>query len=151
MTLFITIEIDPSYIYMNGASATIRPIIARISDSFIKVKTPEMYHNMLIPDFDYDCKRVVIDDAGYLEGLHADNMTLSDEPVLEVEFSALRTRSGFTEADVIVLATGYETNNYPAGIEMVGRHGETISQHWDSLAALLSTIRFASTDFPTFL
>lgn len=102
-----------------------------ISERFMRRKAPEKYHDLLIPDFEYNCKRRIFS-SGYLESLHRDNISLTDEKGLEVTPEGIRTASGLIEADMIVLANGFQRHTFLYGTEVVGRGGETIDQHWAS-------------------
>ncbi|AEO59771.1 hypothetical protein MYCTH_54721 [Thermothelomyces thermophilus ATCC 42464] len=102
------------------------------AEEYMRRTAPAEYHDMLIPDFEVGCKRRIFD-SGYLETLHAENVTLTDEPVAEILPDGLRMRSGtVVEADVIIMANGFATNQYLPGVEVVGRDGETLAQHWES-------------------
>lgn len=67
-----------------------------------------------------------------MESLHADNVALMDDPILEVLPDGVRSGRGFTKADVIVLANGFQTNSFLAGVEIVGRGGQTVTEHWEA-------------------
>lgn len=98
---------------------------------YMKSTAPEKYHDLLIPDFEVGCKRRIFN-AGYLESLHADNVTLTDEKGLEIVPSGVRTAKGIIEADVIIVANGFRTNSPLHGMEVIGRDGETMDEHWGS-------------------
>ncbi|KAL2163302.1 hypothetical protein VTH06DRAFT_5359 [Thermothelomyces fergusii] len=102
------------------------------AEEYVRRTAPAKYHDLLIPDFEVGCKRRIFD-SGYLESLHADNVTLTDEPVAEIVPEGVRMRSGrVVEADVIILANGFETNQYLDGVEVVGRDGETLVDYWNA-------------------
>lgn len=90
---------------------------------------PTKYHGMLIPDFDVGCKRRIFD-CGYLRSLHADNLRLVNEPVLEIVPEGIRTEEGVIKADVIVLANGFKTNEFISPMTVMGQGGETLTEHW---------------------
>ncbi|KAJ4287120.1 hypothetical protein N0V88_007742 [Collariella sp. IMI 366227] len=93
---------------------------------------PKKYHDLLIPDFEVGCKRRIFD-SNYLQSLNADNITLTNEKAVEILPKAVRMQSGkVIDADVLVLANGFVTNQYLGGIELIGRNGETLEKHWDS-------------------
>lgn len=108
----------------------------RQSEAYMKATAPEEYWGMLIPEFEFGCKRRVFD-TGYLEALHRENVVLTDEPVVEIVEDGVRLESGeVVEADVIVLANGFEMNELLEGVEVVGRGGETLHQHWENTGGL---------------
>lgn len=88
----------------------------------------------LEPWYALKCKRVTFDD-GYLAAFNRDNVTLVDAPGTGLErIEGNRLFAGGTEfeVDCIILATGFDTSqdsNSRVGIEIVGRGGETLSEH----------------------
>lgn len=99
--------------------------------AYMKGASPQKYHDLLIPDFEVGCKRRIFD-SNYLESLHADNVTLTDDRALEIVPTGVRTPKGIVEADVIIVCNGFRTNSPMHGMEVVGRDGETIDEHWNS-------------------
>lgn len=130
--VFLFMENSARAFGMDKASAAYRRQVTAEAEQFIKDNAPEKYHDMLIPDFELGCKRRIFD-PGYLGSLHSDRVTLRDDPIQEVTPHGIRSKNGFTEADVIVLATGFETNTFCTGIDIVGRGGVTAEEHWKSL------------------
>ncbi|KAK4173933.1 putative monooxygenase [Triangularia setosa] len=97
---------------------------------YMTTSTPEKYHDLLIPDFEFGYKRRVYD-PGYLRALHDERVELTGERVVEVLEKGVRTEGGrVVEGDVIVLATGFETNKFLEGVEVVGRDGGRLHEHW---------------------
>jgi cation diffusion facilitator CzcD-associated flavoprotein CzcO len=99
------------------------------SKSYVKETAPEKYHDLLIPDFPMGCKRRVFD-TGYLVALHSDNLTLTDDKILEIVPEGVRTEKGVVKADVIICANGFRTNDFLGRLEVVGREGKTPADHW---------------------
>ncbi|KAG5977502.1 hypothetical protein E4U55_006745 [Claviceps digitariae] len=117
---------------------------------YTRKTAPAKYHDLLIPDFPIGCKRRIAD-PGYLRALHAKNMSLSDEPIVEIVPGGVKTQSGqVTEADVIILASGFTTNQYLGGIDVVGRTGKTIEEHWSDWRGPEAYHCSALNDFPNF-
>ncbi|CAH0045222.1 unnamed protein product [Clonostachys solani] len=100
--------------------------------TYLKETAPEKYHDVLVPNYEPNCKRRVFD-AGYLKCLNEDNITLTTEKPIEVVPEGIRTEKGLIEADVIVLANGFKTGDPFSNIEIVGSHGKTIQEHWASM------------------
>ncbi|KAK3319711.1 hypothetical protein B0T19DRAFT_361556 [Cercophora scortea] len=138
---------------MTKRAARFREGVKTISETYMRTTAPEKYHDMLIPDFEIGCKRRIYDSTlpGYLPSLHAANMTLTDEAVVEIVPNGVRMASGeIVQADVIILANGFKTNNYLGGVEVVGRDGETLEQHWDDLGGPSAYNCSAMSGFPNF-
>jgi Predicted flavoprotein involved in K+ transport len=100
-------------------------------EKYMRETAPAKYHDLLIPDFEIGCKRRIFD-SNYLASLHSENLTLTNEKPLEIVENGVKMESGkVIEADVIVLANGFNTNSALSDIEIVGRGGETLAQHWE--------------------
>lgn len=117
--------------YMTESGKRHRQSTEAYANKYMRATAPEKYHDKLIPDFEFGCKRRIFD-SGYLESLHSENLTLLDDPVQEIVQEGIRTHNGVIEADLIVLANGFATNNSVGGLEIIGRGGKTIEQHWES-------------------
>ena len=102
------------------------------SERYMREAAPAKYHDLLIPDFEVGCKRRIFD-SGYLKSLHAENLTLTDEKAVEIVPEGVRTAGGdVVEADVVVLANGFVTNDFLIGMDVRGYGGKTIQEHWAS-------------------
>lgn len=101
------------------------------AEQYMRSAAPAKYHDLLIPDFEVGCKRRIFD-SGYLRGLHEYNLTLTDEKPLEILPEGVRTAKGIVEADVIVLANGFVTNDFLIGVDVRGMGGKTLKEHWSS-------------------
>ncbi|KAK0702119.1 hypothetical protein B0T26DRAFT_744980 [Lasiosphaeria miniovina] len=121
------------------------------AERYIRRTAPAEYHELLVPDFKIGCKRRIFD-PGYLRSLHAANVTLTDAGVSEVVPQGIRAAADgtVTEADVIVLANGFETNRFLAGIDVRGRGGESVVDHWAALGGPGAYETVAMSGFPNF-
>lgn len=119
-------------------------------EAYMRATAPKKYHDLLIPDFEVGCKRRIFD-SGYLKSLHNEHLRLTDEPVEEILPNGLRMKSGeIVEADVIVMANGFKTNQFFLDCEIVGRGGETIHEHWDSFGGAEAYNCESLSGFPNF-
>lgn len=127
---------EMAYLSFPVRNRWIRRFNQKTSEAYMKATAPEKYWGMLIPEFEFGCKRRVFD-TGYLEALHREDVVLTDEPAVEIVEEGVRLKSGeVVEADVIVLANGFEMNELLEGVEVVGRGGETLHQHWENTGGL---------------
>jgi cation diffusion facilitator CzcD-associated flavoprotein CzcO len=109
---------------------------------------PVQYLNMLTPSFDVGCKRRVLDN-GYLKSLQRDHMHLTNEPISHIEEDGIVTESGNKiEVDIIVTATGF--SNPQRKLDVTGREGLTLQNHWDRVGGLSAYQSIAVADFPNF-
>lgn len=148
--VFVYAESDIRGFFMTKAGARYRAHQEARTARYMRKTAPAKYHHLLIPDFEIGCKRRIFD-PGYLKALHATNVDVTDDPIVQVLPDAVRTRSGATtKADVIVLATGYSTNSFMEGIEVVGRNGVTMDKHWESFDGPEAYNCCALNEFPNF-
>ncbi|WP_445168892.1 flavin-containing monooxygenase [Mycolicibacterium sp. Dal123E01] len=102
----------------------------------------------LTPDYPFRCKRVLLG-GDYYAALQRENVTLVTEPIVEVTENAVRTTGSATEIDAVILATGFQTNHYLSGIEVIGVDGQSLHQRWgEDPSAYLGV---AVSGFPNFL
>ncbi|KAF7593316.1 hypothetical protein BBP40_011696 [Aspergillus hancockii] len=109
--IFLVAENDFRLFPMTKAAARLRDQRGRRVERYMREKAPEKYHGLLIPDFDVGCKRRIFD-CGYLISLHEDNVQLTDAKIEKIVPKGIQTAHGIIKADVIVLATGFQTNTF---------------------------------------
>ncbi|KAI3535589.1 monooxygenase [Colletotrichum abscissum] len=122
----------------------------KVAEEYMRSTAPAKYHDLLIPEFEIGCKRRIFD-SGYLKSLHAENLTLTNEKALKIVPEGVRTAKGLIEADVIILANGYHTNEFVAGVNVIGRDGETIPSHWKSFGGPEGYNCSMMNNFPNFV
>ncbi|WP_428119683.1 flavin-containing monooxygenase [Candidatus Poriferisodalis sp.] len=94
-------------------------------------------------------KRMLMDN-GWYRMLRNPNVELVDDPIDEISGQTIRTADGSErEADVLVLATGFDVLRFITTYEAVGRSGRTLRESWgdDDASAYLGTV---TPDFPNF-
>ena len=103
-----------------------RQISKGINDETLRAK--------VTPGDEVGCKRVMLTDQWY-PTLEMPNVDLIDEPIESVTPTGIRTKDGAERAaDVIVLATGFESHAFVAPMEVVGAGGRTLAEEWDPAA-----------------
>ncbi|KAF3161118.1 hypothetical protein TWF225_003112 [Orbilia oligospora] len=128
----------------------IRAAQEKRSIAHVKRNAPEKYWNLLIPTFPIGFKRRIYDDT-YLPALKSNKVTLTKDEVTHLSESAIHTASGAEyKADVVIMATGYKTNEWIAPLDVVGRKGETLSQHWGKMGGPAAYNSTAVSGFPNF-
>ena len=134
---------------LTSAGAKFRQRRRIMAEAYMRKTAPAKYHDLLVPDFEIGCKRRIFD-SGYLDSLHAKNLTLTNEPAIEIVPEGIRTKDKTIPADVIVLANGYVTNQFLGNIEVIGRRGETMKHHWDSFGGAEAYNCSVLSGFPNF-
>ena len=104
-----------------------------------QVADPEL-REKLTPGYRIGCKRILLSNDYYpaLQQPHVDLVTTG---VAELTEDGIRTGEGeLRAADVVILGTGFSTDNRCAREHIVGRGGVTIQQAWrDGMTAYLGT------------
>jgi len=93
------------------------------------VKDPEL-RAKLTPDYPIGCKRVLISDD-FFTALTRDDVSLVTAGIERFEPGGVRTEDGVLhEADVIVYATGFDTQGHHLDQRVVGPGGRRLSEAW---------------------
>ncbi|KAF1965080.1 hypothetical protein BU23DRAFT_575195 [Bimuria novae-zelandiae CBS 107.79] len=116
---------------MPGASAAgKRSKVEDNAKKYIFSRTPEKYHHFIIPDFPLGCKRRIFD-PNYLDTLYAPNLEVVPEGIREVTETGIISENGKEDdSDVIVLATGFQVQQFLTPMEIIGKQGKSLNQQW---------------------
>ncbi|KAK3390648.1 monooxygenase [Podospora didyma] len=147
----IALSCEIEYLAMSGSKIgnMLGQSRMEMAKKYVRAAAPDKYHELLIPEFKLGCKRRIFD-QGYIKSLHAPNITLTNEPALEIVPEGIRTKDGITEADVIILANGFDTSGLLFGISVTGRGGESVTDHWNSFGGAEAYETTAMSGFPNF-
>ncbi|OAG11152.1 monooxygenase [Paraphaeosphaeria sporulosa] len=117
--------------YMPGVTAAKkRKKVEAYAKNYIYSRTPEKYHDFIVPDFPLGCKRRIFD-PNYLDALNAPNVELVPEGIREINETGIISSSGRQENfDVIVLATGFQVQQFLTPMEIIGKEGKSLNQQW---------------------
>lgn len=102
---------------------------------------PDLIKDVL-PDYPPFTKRMLLDN-GWYRTIKKPNVTLIPEHLAKVEGNTLYSSSGkVIEADVIILATGFETTRVLGSYDVIGRNERVLREYWDEddAAAHLGTM-----------
>lgn len=126
---YYLMEADFSGFYLESGRK-IRDDLTKTQLDYMRRTAPEKYHAALTPKTEIGCKRKVMD-TDYLACLHRENMELvSSDPITEITESGVRTKSGReVNADAIVLATGFQTEQMLYPLVIKGEKGITLNEH----------------------
>lgn len=102
----------------------------------------------LVPDYPIGAKRILITDD-YYPALQRSNVSLVTEPISRIAPHGIETADGKEHpADVLVLATGFESTSFLAPMQVVGRDGLSLNEVWRDGAEAYLGITVAG--FPNF-
>ncbi|OCL09290.1 FAD/NAD(P)-binding domain-containing protein [Glonium stellatum] len=127
--IFMITENDFRLFPMTKAAARLRENRRQKVEKYMRDTAPAKYHDILIPDFDVGCKGIMTL-AEFSASLHSENLTLTDDRAIEIVSDGIKTEKGFIPTDIIILATGFQTNEFLQKMEVIGRNGETVQEHW---------------------
>jgi len=118
----------------NTATFADDPVVAartHVATSFLERTVADgRLRRVLTPDYPFRCKRVLLGDE-YYRALQEDNVELVTDPIARIaETSVITAASREVDADVIVLATGFETSRYLSGIDVTGIGGQRLHERW---------------------
>ena len=101
----------------------------------------------LEPDYPIGAKRILFS-SEYYPALARDNVELVTEGIDAFTQSGIRADGVEREHDIVVFATGFQTNPFLKNIEVVGEGGRTLREHWsDGAHAYLGV---STAGFPNF-
>lgn len=113
-----------------GGNAEARAYLeANVRDNLARVKDPEL-RRKLTPDYAPGCKRIVISPRFY-EAIQDPSCALVTDAIQQVEPAGVRTEDGaMHELDVLIIATGYDTQAYFRPLRLTGANGKQIEEIW---------------------
>jgi cation diffusion facilitator CzcD-associated flavoprotein CzcO len=100
---------------------------------FLRKSIPDAdLRDKLTPDFPIGCKRILISDD-FFASLTRDNVTLVTEGIERITPNGIRTEDGEEfEADILVYATGFETQGHQTDDRVIGPNGRTLREAWSN-------------------
>ncbi|KAJ5134292.1 hypothetical protein N7448_000683 [Penicillium atrosanguineum] len=139
--------------FYQDTGGSIREDLKRTQIEYMKKNAPERYHDALIPQTEIGCKRKVME-TDYLACLHRENVELvHSDPIEEVTETGVRTQSGReVQADAIILANGFQTQQVLFPMEITGEDGVTLNEHWDKSSSGSAQAYYGTcvSEFPNF-
>jgi len=127
-------RIDPDYDDSDGLAVSERNQATRgFFEGWIREQladTPELI-DKVVPPYPATGKRTLQDNGSWLNCLKRDNVDLVRTGIERIEAGGVRTDDGVLhEADIICYATGFHHNRFLWPMEITGRNGTTLAEHW---------------------
>lgn len=89
---------------------------------------PELW-DALTPKYTFGCKRVLVSDD-YFPSFNRDNVHLVPNAVEKITRTGVVSQGKEYEADMLILATGFKSSDFMAGINMYGKNGKSLKEVW---------------------
>jgi cation diffusion facilitator CzcD-associated flavoprotein CzcO len=135
--------------------------------AYMKKVVPEEFHEILTPNYSLGCKRRIIDSDWYasfqkpnvsittlpLTAIEPRGVTLGPGrtyPVMSKTDSKVPTEEKSIPADVLILANGFETNNWLHPLKVTGKGGKDLHDVWDERGGAQAYMGIAMDGFPNF-
>ncbi|KAL4260335.1 FAD-binding Monooxygenase Superfamily protein [Pleurotus pulmonarius] len=136
-------------LYMIFSNPLVHWLVTKWSTHYMLSTAPKRYHKHIIPKYPLGCKRVLFNNFGYLESLHKPNVqVIYGRPTEIVEDGVLMHGGDKIPLDVIILATGFVTDQY--AIDIHGVNGQTVQEYYDKHGAPRAYIGTSLPGFPNF-
>lgn len=145
-------NVDELYLeYVKNPKAEgLRAISEKEAREYMVQKTPKKYLKQIMPEFPVGCKRRVMD-PGYLDALHRSNVDLCSEKIAAIDETGVQLANGeHVDADVIIYATGFQTQEYLAPMRITGQGGKTLTEHWKDTNGCQAYLGTSVSGFPNF-
>lgn len=125
---------------------------------------PKEYHDILTPNYSFGCKRRIVD-SGWYCSLNAPHVELTTQPLTCVHAKSVTLGPGShyppnqceamdkvreIPADVIIMANGFETNQWLHPLKVIGRQGKDLEDVWAERGGAQAYQGIAMDSFPNF-
>lgn len=119
------------FLLMNKGYSILRNFFQWQSKKYIsrRIKDPKL-REALIPNFPLGAKRVLFSDE-YYYALNQENVEVVTNPIHEFFESGIQTKDERKhELDVLIYSTGFKTQPFLMGLNVVGKNGISIKEFW---------------------
>ncbi|MBX3313782.1 MAG: NAD(P)/FAD-dependent oxidoreductase [Actinobacteria bacterium] len=147
----VAAKVDPDWPHQERSVSEVNDIARELFTDWITSQVdgdPELVAKV-VPTYPPTGKRTLQDDGSWLRTLTRDNVELVRAGVDHLEADAVVDSNGDRHhADVLVWATGFRPNEMLVPMEIVGRDGVDLREHWGTRPRALYGITVAG--FPNF-
>ena len=150
--LHATLHKDPDWPHPERSINAVNDRMRIGFTEYIKAELGDRADDLLdkvLPTYPPFGKRMLLDN-GWYRMLRNEKVTLVDDPIDHIKGNRIVTKGGTeVEADVLVMATGFDAGRMISTYDIVGRSGATLCEAWDvdDPKAYLGTV---VPDFPNF-
>jgi cation diffusion facilitator CzcD-associated flavoprotein CzcO len=117
-------------VFMGQAARRKRTVVKAAHDHLAAQVADESLRQVLTPDYEIGCKRVLLSDD-YYPSLTQPNVEVVNSPVASFTAHEVVGQDGIARPiDVVIMGTGFEASEPPYAEHIVGRHGVRLSESW---------------------
>lgn len=128
-----SVFVDPDWPHQERSASEMNDFVYNMFAEYIKGQVGDDAELLakVIPDYVPMAKRTLQDNGSWLTALKQDNVELVTQAVASVSANGVTSEDGtFYEADVILYATGFETDRFLWPMEIRGRNGVSLAEQW---------------------
>ncbi|KAJ6063841.1 hypothetical protein N7499_012521 [Penicillium canescens] len=164
-TLFVMLEKNFYDMFTDTAwGRVMRPRMEKKFLDHMRELAPKKYHEILTPNYSLGCKRRIIDGTWY-RSLNAPNVELTTQPLIRVNAKSVTLGPGRhyppnksevadevreVPADVIIMANGFETNQWLHPLKVIGKENKNLEDVWAERGGAQAYQGIAMDHFPNF-
>jgi cation diffusion facilitator CzcD-associated flavoprotein CzcO len=148
---------ESNYFLLFRSTSSARANRAKRKDGLLKYMeqlVPMKFHQMLLPTYEVGCKRLIYDNGWFnaLGNPHVDIFTGSMRCIENniVTIESIGGQEVTIRADVIILATGYDTRSLLHSLPVTGRGGLELHDVWEQRGGPQAYMGVAMDKFPNF-
>ena len=116
---------------MKKGDSLLRKVYERKSINYIRrhIKDEDKVQ-LLIPKYRMGAKRILFSDD-YYEAIASDNVRIEMSAIDQITTNGIQTKdNALHESDIIIYATGFQTNPFYCRMQILGRDGISLESHW---------------------
>lgn len=127
-----TVFVDPDWPHQERSINEMNEFVYTMFTDYIKSQvTDDTLLEKVIPDYAPMGKRTLQDNGSWLKALHQPNVDLQTQGVASVSEKGVTAADGtFFEADVIIYATGFETDRFLWPMDIRGQNNTLLADQW---------------------
>lgn len=128
-----TVFVDPEWPHQDRSISEMNEFVYTMFTDYIKnqVGDNQALLDKVIPDYAPMGKRTLQDNGSWLRALQQDNVQLETQGVASVSAKGVTASDGtFFPADIIIYATGFETDRFLWPMEIRGQGGQLLADQW---------------------
>lgn len=104
-----------------------------MQDEMTKAGLNSDLQTKLSPKYPIGCKRILVNYMNFFETINRSNVSLLDATIKEIDHTGIVYDGGRVDVDVIIYATGFETNKFLFPVEVTGKKGITLNKYWGNV------------------